>query len=173
MLMETDFDVALAVLTADQLPADARLDGYPALHVRNHVYRVRWRDKPHSQDSWEAYDNIWHQSAFQDFIAGSELTGHVAPSAYARAHRLHVNALLRNQAPERDVAIVDPQAIDGPLRDYIILEQRAPLNSRPLAASQRQHEAVQEQDRQSQEHSSTRNAANSRSSSANSPALPR
>lgn len=157
--METDFNVALAILDSDSLPAEARLDAYPTTHVRNHVYKVRWRGKPHSADTWEPYDNIWHQAAFQDFIAGSTLTGHIAPSAYARAHRLHVNALLRNQAPDRDVAIVDPHAVDGPLRDYLILEHRAPPNSRALAASQRQHDALQDHDRQSQEHSSGRNIA--------------
>ena len=156
MLMDTDFNIALAIITAEPLPAP--LANHAPTHVRNHLYRVRWRGKPHSADSWEPYEAVWHQAAFQDFMEGSNLTGHVAPSAYARSHRQHVNSLLRNLAPDRSVALVDPQAVDGQLRDYIILEQRAPLNSRALAASQRQHEAFAEQDRQSQEHSDSRNA---------------
>ena len=157
LLMETDFDVALAILTSDPLPEP--LEGYAATNVRNHVYRVRWRGRPHSEDSWEPYEAVWHQAAFQDFIAGSRLTGHVPPSAYARAHRQHVNALLRNQTPERDVPIVDPHAIDHELRDYLMLEQRTPLNSRALAASQQQQHAFQSQEQRSQENSDERNAA--------------
>ncbi len=156
MLMETDFHVVLAILSADPLPAP--LPNYAPSHVRNHIYRVRWRGRPHAADSWEPYEAVWHQAAFQDFLTGSNLTGHVAPSAFARAHRQHVNALLRNQAPDRDADLVNPQAIDGQLRDYLLLEQRAPLNSRALAASQRQHDAFAEQGRQSQEQSASRNA---------------
>ena len=111
--METDFDVALAILSCDPLPE--ALPNYPSTHVRNYIYRVRWRNKPHTEDSWEPYEAVWHQAAFQDFLSGSRLTGHVPPSAYARAHRQHVNALLRNQAPDRNVPIVDPHAIDHEL----------------------------------------------------------
>jgi hypothetical protein len=157
LLMETDFNVALAILASDPLPNP--LEGYPTAHVRNHVYKVRWRGKPHSDDSWEPYEAVWHQAAFQDFLSGSRLTGHTPPSAYARAHRQHVNALLRNQATDRAVPIVDPHVIDHELRDYLILEQRAPLNSRALSASQHQHDALQLQGQQSLEHSNQRNAA--------------
>ncbi len=157
LAMDTDFDVVLAILTAEPLPQ--QLADHAATHVRNHVYNVRWRGRPHSEDSWQPYEAVWHQSAFQDFIEGSRLTGHVPPSAYARAHRQHVNALLRNQAPDRNVPVVDPHVIDHGLRDYLILEQRAPLNSRPLGASQRQHQALQAQERHSQEHSDERNIA--------------
>jgi hypothetical protein len=149
-IMDSDFDIALAIL--DHRPLPHILDGLPRTHVKNHVYKVRWRGKRHTEDTWEPYEAVWHQFAFGDFITGSQLTGHIAPSAYARAHRQHVNALLRNQAPERDVALVDPHAIDNDLRDYVILEHQAPRNSRSLQASQQQHQAEQAHHGQSQEH---------------------
>jgi hypothetical protein len=158
--MDSDFDIALAII--DHQPLPQLLDRLPRDHVKNHVYKVRWRGKRHTEDSWEAYEAVWHQFAFEDFIAGSQLSGHVIPSAYARAHRQHVNALLRNQAPDREVAIVNPHAIDNELRDYVILEQRAPINSRPLQASQRQHADEREHLSQSQAHSAQLNLSQSR-----------
>lgn len=159
-IMDSDFDIALAII--DHQPLPQQLDRLPRDHVKNHVYKVRWRGKRHTEDSWEAYEAVWHQFAFEDFIAGSQLSGHVIPSAYARAHRQHVNALLRNQAPDREVAIVNPYAIDNELRDYVILEQRAPINSRPLQASQRQHADEREHISQSQAHSAQLNLSQSR-----------
>jgi hypothetical protein len=87
----------------------------------------------------------------------------VAPSAYARAHRQHVNALIRNQVPDRAVALVDPEDINVGMRDYLILEHAAPRTIRPLAASQRQHEAAVALQSQSQVHSQSLNQAHSQS----------
>jgi hypothetical protein len=157
LIMDSDFDIALAIIAHSPLPEP--LANLPQTHVKNHVYKVRWRGKRHSEDSWEPYEAVWHQFAFEDFISGSQLVGHIPPSAYARAHRQHVNALLRNEAPERDVAIVDPHAIDHALRDYVMLEHQAPLNSRVLQASQRQHEADHSHRSQSQSHSQQLNQA--------------
>jgi hypothetical protein len=153
--MESDFDIALAII--DHQPLPQPLDRLPRDHVKNHVYKVRWRGKRHTEDSWEAYEAVWHQFAFEDFLSGSQLVGHVAPSAYARAHRQHVNALLRNQVPDREVALANPHSIDNELRDYIILEQRAPINSRVLQASQRHHAEEREHNSQSQAHSAQLN----------------
>ena len=148
--MDSDFDIALAIIDHTQLPQP--LTSLPRTHVKNHIYKVRWRGKRHTEDSWEAYEAVWHQFAFEDFIAGSQLTGHVPPSAYARAHRQHVNSLLRNEVPERDVAIVEPHAINHALRDYVMLEHPAPRNPRALQESQRQHDAEQAHYSQSQSH---------------------
>lgn len=149
-VMDSDFDIALAII--DHRPLPRPLDRLARDHVKNHVYKVRWRGKRHTEDSWEAYEAVWHQFAFEDFISGSHLIGHVAPSAYSRAHRQHVNALLRNQVPDRDVPLVNPHAIDNDLRDYVILEHRAPANSRLLQASQRQHAEEHEHIAQSKSH---------------------
>lgn len=156
LLMESDFTTALSILEANPIPEP--LPDLPPTHVRNHVYKVRWRGKPHSADSWEAYATIWHQAAFSDFMEGSALTGHVPPSAYARAHRAHVNSLLRNQTPDRAVPLVDPPVIDDALRDYLILENRTPLNSRALQASLRHSEALLAHQTQTQAHADSRNS---------------
>ena len=80
-------------------------------HVRNFEYLVRWSGHPHSDNSVEPYRLVWHTDAFAEFIQGSNLTGHVPPTAYALRHRAHVNQLLHRQAPDSDIIPVDPSAV--------------------------------------------------------------
>ena len=119
------------------LPMDMRM------HVKNNRYLVRWEGRPHSDNSWEAYAAVWHTHAFQDFIAGSELLGHVAPSAYAARHRNHVNALVRGRAPaaaDREVVIPHAEHVAAAMRGYF-----------PLNADARRSESVRASARNSQE----------------------
>jgi hypothetical protein len=113
------------------------------MHVKNNRYLVRWEGRPHSDNSWEAYAAVWHTHAFQDFIAGSELLGHVAPSAYAARHRNHVNALVRGRAPaaaDREVVIPHAEHVAAAMRGYF-----------PLNADARRSESVRASARNSQE----------------------
>ena len=108
-----------AVLEA--IPADhPQLPASPS-DVRNYVYKVRWLNMPHTNNSLEPYHMVWHTSAFTEFVQGSGLTGHVPPTAYALKHRHHVNQLLQRQEPNRDVPLADPSAFDPNrvLRNYI------------------------------------------------------
>lgn len=119
----TEPDVIGAILQAfpiDPLP----LPSNPR-DVRNFRYSVRWRNKSHDHNSVEPYHKIWHTSAFAEFIHGSTLTGHVAPTAYALKHRHHVNQILQRQEPNRDVPLADPSAFEAKriLRQYLPGEQ--------------------------------------------------
>jgi hypothetical protein len=144
----TEPDIIGAVLRAvpiDPLP----LPSSPR-DVRNFKYEVRWCQMPHTDNSIEAYHMVWHTSAFAEFIQGSSLTGHVPPTAYALKHRNHVNQLLQRQQPDREVALVDPSALEPNriLRNYLPGEQWLRPNS--LRASQQQSDERLSQDSSSQ-----------------------
>jgi hypothetical protein len=107
-------------------------------HVRNFSYRVRWSGRPHTDNSLEQYHMVWHSSAFAEFYAGSGLTGHVPPSAYALRHRTHINQLLHRQAVDRAVPIVDPTAVQAGrvLASYMPDSLSANVQSQQLSQDQ-------------------------------------
>lgn len=117
LLIETD--AISAILQAIPL-AHAVIPNAPQ-HVRNFEYLVRWSRHPHSDNSVEPYRLVWHTDAFAEFIQGSDLIGHVPPTAYALRHRHHVNQLLQRQVPDNDIVPVDPSAVlpGRPLANYM------------------------------------------------------
>jgi hypothetical protein len=132
----SDIDVANAVLLARPLENSPH---QPANNVRNFEYLVRWEGKPHSATSWCSYSQIWHSTAFQDFVRGSEYVEHVAPTEYQLFHRQHVNQLLRGDAnPNRRVHINNPRAIAHNLYDYFPQERPRQPNPRALQVSEQQ-----------------------------------
>lgn len=114
-------------------------------HVRNFSYRVRWTGRPHSDNSVEPYHMVWHSSAFADFYAGSGLTGHVPPSAYALRHRTHVNQLLRRQPVDRAVPIVDPTAVQAGRVLASYMPDSLHANAHAQQLSQRQSDSLSSQ----------------------------
>ena len=139
----TELDAASAIV--ESRPLRQRVQPYPVAHVRNHEYLVRWRGHRNTDAVWCPYDLVWHLSAFQDFVEGSTLSGHVPPSQYARFHRLHVNQLLRFMEPDRRVPLADPEAINNILRDYVPEDKHRRRATQPLSGSQAQREALDAQ----------------------------
>jgi hypothetical protein len=107
-----------AILRA--IPAHPPIVQDAPTHVRNHQYEVRWTDRPHSQNSVADYDDVWSSPAFQEFVAGSNLTGHVAPLNFGHEHARQVLALAAGHAqPHVVVPLANPQAQAEALRGYI------------------------------------------------------
>ncbi len=98
-------------------------------HVRNYEYLVRWANSPHSNNSRESYELVWHTPAFDEFIRGANLTGHVPPSAYALRHRTHVNQLIYGGQVDRAVPIANPEA----LRPGRVLQQYVPRDQQRVS----------------------------------------
>ena len=137
----SEIEVANAVLLARPLENQAH---NPASNVRNFEYLVRWEGKPHTDTTWCLYSQIWHASAFQDFIRDSTYTDHVPPTAYALFHRQHVNQLLRGDAnPNRRVPIEHPRAVAHNLFDYFPQERPRQPNAQALRESERQSQNSQ------------------------------
>jgi len=148
----TDVDVANAVLLAR--PLDQQLHN-PASNVRNFEYLVRWEGKPHTDTTWCSYPQIWHASAFQDFIRDSTYTDHVAPTAHQLFHRQHVTQLLRGDVnPNRRVPIDNPRAIAHNLFDYFPQERPRQPNAQALRESEQQSQNSQRQQSQHSQSSS-------------------
>jgi hypothetical protein len=114
-------------------------------HVRNFAYRVRWTGRPHTDNSLEPYHMVWHASAFADFYAGSGLTGHVPPSAYALRHRTHINQLLHRQAVDRAVPLVDASAVQAGRALASYMPDSMHANAQAQQLSQEQTDAVSSQ----------------------------
>jgi hypothetical protein len=112
-------------------------------HVRNYLYTVRWLNSPHANNSQEPYDLVWHTPAFDEFVQGSGLTGHIAPSAYSLRHRTHVNQMLHGAQADQDIILANPDALrqDRILRHYYPVEQ-VRINSAALRQAQAQYDAV-------------------------------
>ena len=147
----SDIDVANAVLLSRPLDEP---NAIPAQHVKNFEYLVRWENKPHTETTWCSYQQIWHSTAFQDFVRNSGLTGHVAPTEYQLFHRQHVNQLLRGDAaPNRRVPVANPRAVVHNLFDYFPGALARQPNARALRASEDQDQQ-QSQQSQSQQNSS-------------------
>ena len=108
-------------------------------HVANHEYLCRWPDRPHTANAWMRYKDVWSSTAFNDFLRGSDLTGHVPPTTYLALHRQHLMALAHNH-PEipRDVAIDHPAEALQLLQDYVPLESAATAPKRQIQLSSNQ-----------------------------------
>jgi hypothetical protein len=149
----SDSDVPEIAMLVDPADVSAVLEAIPlsptvvpeSRNVRNFSYRVRWTGRPHSDNSVEPYNMVWHSSAFNDFYAGSGLTGHVPPSAYALRHRTHVNQLLHRQQVNRAVPLVDATAVQAGrvLASYMPDSMHANVQSQQL--SQEQTDAISSQ----------------------------
>jgi hypothetical protein len=106
-----------AILRA--IPLRAVVIPHAPLHVRNHDYEVRWDGRPHSENSVVAYDEVWSTPAFQEFLTGSELVGHVAPQNFQREHARQVVALAAGSVqPNAVVPMHDARAQAEALRNY-------------------------------------------------------
>jgi hypothetical protein len=144
LMMDGEETAVSAILGCQRLPEAewlglARGGEDPSLHVRNNRYLVRWSGKPHSENSWEQYARVWHTNAFQEFMRGSTLRGHVPPSQYAARHRNHVNALVRGRAPaeaDRQVVIQEAQQVVNVMQGYMPLRAPAPRAQGHIQQSQ-------------------------------------
>ena len=89
-------------------------------HVRNFDYIVRWAGRPHTENSATSYEDIWSSQAFQEFMEGSTLTGHVPPQQFQQLHMRQVNNLLQGgQRPQMVVPMANPAAQAQILREYL------------------------------------------------------
>ena len=108
-------------------------------HVVNHEFLCRFPDRPHSSNRWLPYATVWSSSAFAEFVAGSDLTGHIPANAYPAAHRQHFFALAHNRdSIPRDVAIDNPRQALDLLTDYMPLESKSTAPARQIATSDKQ-----------------------------------
>ena len=86
-------------------------------HVRNFTYEVRWTDRPHTANSIVAYDEVWSTPAFEEFVRGSSLVGHIPPEQFEQHHIQQVQSLLNgSRHPPRDVPMANPQSQAAVLR---------------------------------------------------------
>ncbi len=116
----------------------------PRNNVRNFDYLVRWEGQPHSQTTWERYENISHMSAFQDFVRDSGLTNHVPTTQHSALHRQHVTQLLRGEAnPVSTIPIQDPRQVVQNLQGYFSSDQPLYPNRAALQRSINQSEQSQ------------------------------
>ena len=153
MLMQGDPDLISAIVGAEPIsdrqrwPAPATPD-----NVRNFRFWVRWAGKTHAQNSWQAYEQVWHTHAFQEFVSGwPEAVGHVRPSAYAQRHRNHVNALLRGRQPrqeEANVLLPDAEHVVAAMQGYLPLVAPTPQNREHILRSQAEGRASQQSQQQ-------------------------
>lgn len=97
-------------------------------HVRNFHYLVRWQGRPHASNSIVPYDAVWASVAFDEFIRGSGLTGHIPPQQFQAAHMAQIGALLRGSHNPGQIPMADPQGQARALRHYF-----------PMAAAPRPH----------------------------------
>ena len=148
LLMECPPEQVSAIVGAEPLPDRSRWP-VPTVpdNVRNFRFWVRWLGKPHTQNSWEPYERVWHTHAFQEFVAGwPEAIGHVRPSAYAQRHRNHVNALLRGRNPRPEdarVLLPDAEHVAAVMEGYLPLVKPTPKGKELVRASQAEGRASQ------------------------------
>jgi hypothetical protein len=120
----------------------------PRNNVRNFEFQVRWEGRPHSQTTWERYDQISHMSAFQDYVRDSTLTDHVPITQHSALHRQHVTQLLRGDSnPVSTIPIQDPRQVVHNLQDYFSSDQPLYPNRAALQRSVNQSQnSAQSQD---------------------------
>jgi hypothetical protein len=88
-------------------------------HVRNQRYMVRWQDRPHSENVLLDYDAVWQSPAFEEFVKGSELIGHVPVAQAMSRHVQQVQHLLAgSRQPNVDLPVHNPEVQVQVLRDY-------------------------------------------------------
>ena len=149
MQMQGEPELVSAIVGAEPLP-DRQRWPIPTVpdNVRNFRFWVRWAGKPHTENSWEPYERVWHTHAFQEFVAGwPEAIGHVRPSAYAQRHRNHVNALLRGRQPRAaDGEVLLPEAVHvaAVMQGYLPLVTPTPKSREHVVRSQNDGRASQQ-----------------------------
>jgi hypothetical protein len=100
-------------------------------HVRNFEYLVRWQGRSHASNSVVPYDAVWSSKAFEEFLEGSGLTGHVPPQQFQAAHMAQAAAILRGSQNPGNLPMAEPQAQARALSHYF-----------PMASAPRPHPAV-------------------------------
>jgi hypothetical protein len=105
-------------------------------HVRNQEYFVRWTGRSHNSNSYVPYDTVWASPAFQEFVQGSALIGHVPPQQFQAAHVAQVNALLRGRAEPGNLPMADPPVQLQVMRNYFPASDAQRPNAQALARLQ-------------------------------------
>ncbi len=100
-------------------------------HVRNFEYLVRWQGRSHASNSVVPYDSVWSSKAFEEFLEGSGLTGHVPPQQFQAAHMAQAGAMLRGSQNPGTLPMAEPQAQARALSHYF-----------PMASAPRPHPAA-------------------------------
>jgi hypothetical protein len=107
------------------------------LHVRNQKYLVRWQDRPHTENASVPYDAVWQSPAFDEFVQGSELIGHVpVAQAMGRHSQLVQNLLAGSRNPNVEVPVQNPEVQVRVLRDYFPMSATQRPNSEGVARAQ-------------------------------------
>ena len=145
--LQSEPNVVSAIVCSERLPPEHIQVANEPEHVRNFRYVVRWAGKPHSQNSFELYETIWHTHAFDEFLEGwAGAVGHVRASQYAQRHRNHVNALVRGRQPRGEdarVFIPDAEHVAAAMRGYMPLVAATPRNREHVLRSQEMGRASQ------------------------------
>jgi hypothetical protein len=139
------------ILEAIALPADQQVIPDAPLHVRNHQYRVRWTGARHSANSVVPYEAVWSTPAFEEFVQGSTLTGHVPAQQFQQNHLRQAMSLAAGGRPVMAVPMADPASQAHVLHGYVPLANshhpsRAGIQAAlalPPLSFQRQQEASQ------------------------------
>jgi hypothetical protein len=87
-------------------------------HVRNFEYLVRWHGRSHASNSMAPYDSVWSSTAFDEFVRGSGLTGHIPPQQFQAAHMAQAGAMLRGNLNPGPLPIADPESQARALSHY-------------------------------------------------------
>jgi hypothetical protein len=133
------------------IPLDEAVINDRPNHVRNFTYEVRWTDRPHSANSVVAYDDVWSTPAFEEFVQGSALVGHIPPEQFEQHHLRQVQSILSgSRHPPRDVPLADAQSQAAVLRGYFPATSIPRIQAQgvrhasempPISLSQSQHVA--------------------------------
>jgi hypothetical protein len=105
-------------------------------HVRNQEYLVRWTGRSHNSNSYVPYDTVWSSPAFQEFVQGSQLTGHIPPQQFQAAHVAQINALLRGRAEPGVLPMADPPVQLQVMRQYFPASDAQRPNAQALGRLQ-------------------------------------
>jgi hypothetical protein len=100
-------------------------------HVRNFEYLVRWHGRSHASNSVVPYDAVWSSTAFDEFVKGSGLTGHIPPQQFQAAHMAQAGAMLRGNLNPGPLPMADPQGQARALSHYFPMA--APPRPNPTA----------------------------------------
>jgi hypothetical protein len=118
-----------AILSAH--PLEQLIAPHEPQHVRNFEYLVRWHGRSHASNSRAPYDSVWASPAFEEFVRGSGLTGHVPSQQFQAAHMAQVGAMLRGSQNPGQLPMAEPQSQARALSHYF-----------PMAAAPRPHPAA-------------------------------
>ena len=88
------------------------------MHVRNQQYLVRWEGRPHSDNGVVPYDAVWQSPAFEEYVSGSDLIGHIPAAQAMQRHVQQVQNLLAGSQVNSHVPASNPEIQVQVLRDY-------------------------------------------------------